>query len=75
MGWRSWQQGADFLYQSVSESCFFANCSLATSVGLLIWSAVIIWVCLAVFIKRPWVLDLIDAKVITNLVVTSSFIG
>lgn len=49
--------------------------SLATSVGLLIWSAVIIWVCLAVFIKRPWVLDLIDAKVITNLVVTSSFIG
>lgn len=49
--------------------------SLATSVGLLIWSAVIIWVLFGGFLKRPWVLDIIDAKLMPNLVVAASFIG
>lgn len=48
--------------------------SLATK-GLLIWPAVIIWVLFGWFLKSPWVLDIIDAKVVTNLVAAASFIG
>lgn len=49
--------------------------SLETSVGLLIWSAVIICVLLGWFSERPWILDIIDAKVVPNLVAAASFIG
>lgn len=48
--------------------------SLATSVELLIWCVLIIWILVGWFVKSPWVLEVVDSMVMTNLVAATFFV-
>lgn len=48
--------------------------SLATSVGLLIWRALIIWILLGWLLKSLWVLGVVNAMVMTNLVAATFYV-